>query len=442
MRLQRALGGGQHVVVDALADAAEGLLLDPRRLRHVREHRLVDEVEEDGIRAQEPLQRQVDLASAARRRRAGPRSTSRRSRRAFAASLKMSLKWPAWAVPQPFLSASSGDALALGVVAQEAAGGAGGEGVLGEGLADRRRRCGRPRPACRPGARTRRGSCACRSGAARARARRSGRWRRQRGSRPRSSAEHPTTCSGAPKLRRVSAPSSSQSGARDRRAAASRRVGPRPAAGWSALRPGASVSARDGSSNSREVSSRDGSSGSRVVGSSPSRVVCSREGSSPSRVVGSSPCRRDRSSGASRASPSHDGRSRSISVTAVASRGRRSGARSRSRRGGGDPVDVVGRRVRRLGRVQRSHARARDDQRPRREHRAEDPPLDAHRRARALDVGLVEQPPDEQQHRPAARERDRDAVAARQVERPSAASAPRRGTGPRPRPAAPPPRRT
>ena len=50
-------------------------------------------------------------------------------------------------------------------------------------------------------------------------------------------------------------------------------------------------------------------------------------------------------------SPSHAGRSRSNSVTAVASRGRRSGVRSRSRARRSDPVDVVGGGVRRLGRV-------------------------------------------------------------------------------------------
>ena len=50
------------------------------------------------------------------------------------------------------------------------------------------------------------------------------------------------------------------------------------------------------------------------------------------------------------------------------------------------------------GACDRSHARARGDQRARGQQRAEDPPLDADRRAGALDVGLVEQPPDEQQH--------------------------------------------
>ena len=65
-------------------------------------------------------------------------------------------------------------------------------------------------------------------------------------------------------------------------------------------------------------------------------------------------------------SPSHAGRSRSISVTAVASRGRRSGRRSRSRWGARDPVDVVGGRVRRLrARAPRARARPRRSARPR-----------------------------------------------------------------------------
>ena len=104
-------------------------------------------------------------------------------------------------------------------------------------------------------------------------------------------------------------------------------------------------------------------------------------------------------------------------MTAVASRGRRSGVRSRSRRGGATQPVVVGGRIRRLGRVDRAHA-----QRPRRSAR---PPPPARRRSptgcpssrpapwmsglsnsRQTSSNIAQPPASD----------DRDAVAARQVE--------------------------
>ena len=159
------------------------------------------------------------------------------------------------------------------------------------------------------------------------------------------------------------------------------------------------------------------------------RVVSAREGSSNSgprpllgriAVAASSARRRAASSApeaSRRASPSQAGRSRSTSVTAVASRGRRSGVRSRSRlrrrapsRGRRRPGSAA------RARAPRARARPRRSARPRRATRRRSPTGCRSSPPRALDVGLVEQPPDEQQHGPAAGEHDRDAVAARQVE--------------------------
>ena len=121
--------------------------------------------------------------------------------------------------------------------------------------------------------------------------------------------------------------------------------------------------------------------------------------------------------GASGGSPSQaGGRSRSTCVTSVCSRGRplaRARARARSRH---LPRGLLRRRVGRLGPARGAHARAGGHERGGGEQREEDAPLDADGRGPLVDVGLVEQPPDDQRERPRAGGRDDEAVAARQVE--------------------------
>ena len=103
------------------------------------------------------------------------------------------------------------------------------------------------------------------------------------------------------------------------------------------------------------------------------------------------------------ASPSQAGRSPSTWVTAVGSRGRRSGLAPRAAALRGLlPLEVLG-RVRRLGPVGGAHARARRRQETGREKRGEHAPLDPDGGARVRDGGLVEQPPDQQQLAPSRR---------------------------------------
>jgi hypothetical protein len=106
-----------------------------RRLRDVDEHRLVDEVDEDGVRAEEPLQRQVDLAV----QRADPEkplevlhAEAARPARLLEDVLEVAGLGGAPAL----LERARGEALGVGVLVEEATRRAGAEGVLGECLAD------------------------------------------------------------------------------------------------------------------------------------------------------------------------------------------------------------------------------------------------------------------------------------------------------------------
>ena len=136
------------------------------------------------------------------------------------------------------------------------------------------------------------------------------------------------------------------------------------------------------------------------------------------------------------------GRSRSISVTAVDVARTPVGRRSRGA-GGGAPKSSSS--AAGFGGSGRWTARTRapaTNSAPAASSAHEDPPLDARPSRPGAQIRLVEQPPDEQQQRPAAGQRDRDAVAARQVERALLRARPDQEQHARPPPAGSPPRRT
>ena len=138
------------------------------------------------------------------------------------------------------------------------------------------------------------------------------------------------------------------------------------------------------------------------------RVVVLRRQSSRRRLVRPARCARP---GASGGSPDQSGRSPSTSVTAVGSARRRGGRGSL----GGGPV--VGRRVRRLGPVRRAHAQPhRRAARPPRRARRRCPTGASSRLLGSSTSGSSNSRQTISSTRPAAGQRDRRAVAARQVE--------------------------